>query len=319
MTPSPKPTSRLLRRLRACAAALALLGGGAALADPGLAVVYPDIGQPYRAVFEKIIEGIEDKTGARVNSYAVGGNAEPAEVRALLRRQDARVVIALGRQGSRVVAGLDRGVVIGGVVSPPENDATGLAGIALSPDPGLLFARLKTLMPGVKRVHLVYDPRHTGWLLRFARDAARVQGLELLAQEAADLRGAVRLYQELFASADSRRDAIWLAQDPTTAEEGSILPLVLQESWNRNLVVFSSNFSHVRRGALFSLYPDNVEMGRSLAALALAHLTSGDHAQRGMQPLRDVRMAINVRTARHLGMSFTSQQLRGFDLVFPEP
>jgi putative ABC transport system substrate-binding protein len=92
--------------------------------------------------------------------------------------------------------------------------------------------------------------------------------------------------------------------------------MVLQESWNRNLVVFSSSFGHVRRGVLFSLYPNNAGLGRHLAGVALAFLASGDYGVRGMVPLRDVLVAVNLRTTKHLGVSANRQQ--GADMVFPE-
>lgn len=284
-----------------------------------LAVVYPDIGEPYRAVFDKIIEGIEDKARPRVASYPVSSSTDIGELKSTLRRQDAKVVIALGRQGMKVAMALDRNidVVVGGVVTVPENEARGLSVISLSPDPALLFARLKALMPTAKRVFTVYDPSHNGWLMRLAKEAARAQGMELVAYEAQDLRSAVRLYQDIFAAADSRKDALWLPQDPSTVEERSVLPLVLQESWNRGLVVFSSSLGHVRRGVLFSLYPNNLELGRSLAGSALNILASGDHTRRGMMPLRDVLIAVNLRTAKHLGLDLSAQH--GFDMVFPEP
>lgn len=296
--------------------AVAALARGA---EAPIAVVYPDIGEPYRAIFEKIVEGIEDWAGPRVVKYAVKPSADIAELKTALRRQDARVVIALGRQGMKAVAP-DRGraIVVGGVVTVPESEARGLSVVSLSPDPSLLFARLKALMPAAKRVFVVYDPRNNAWLMRLAKEAARAQGLELVAYEAEDLRGAMQQYQAVFAAADSRTDALWLPQDTTTVEEGSVLPLVLKESWNRGLAVFSSSFGHVRRGVLFSLYPDNVELGKSLAGLALGILASGNHGGHGMMPLRDVRIAVNLRAAQHLGLDLSRQQ-RGFDLVFPEP
>ena len=36
-----------------------------------IAVIYPDIGEPYREIFTEIISGIEDKVGAPVASYPV--------------------------------------------------------------------------------------------------------------------------------------------------------------------------------------------------------------------------------------------------------
>lgn len=286
--------------------------------DASIAVIYPDIGDPYRSVFMQIIEGIEAKAKVAVANYAVGANVDIGELKNALRRQDAKVVIALGRQGLKVASALDRniGVVVGGVLAAPENEMRDLPIVSLTPDPALLFSRLKGLMPAARRVFTVFDPRQNGWLIHLAKDAARAQGLELVAYEAQDLRGAMRAYQEILGAADSRQDALWLPQDSTTVEESAVLPMVLQESWKRNLAVFSSSFGHVRRGVLFSLYPNNVELGRYLAGSALGFLASGEHGARGMMPLREVLMAVNLRTARHLGLNPGRQP--GFDMTFPE-
>lgn len=287
--------------------------------DGNIVVLYPDVGEPYRSVFAKIIEGIEDRARGRTLAYAVGANQSSAELVDELRRQGVRVVIALGRNGLKAAAGLDRdiGVVAGAVVSAPEADMRGMTVHSLAPDPMLLFDRLRAMMPGARRVFVVYDPRQNAWLLRLAREAARANGLELVAQEAPDLKTAMRLYQEVVAGADPRRDALWLPQDSVTVEESAVLPVVLQEAWNRGLAVFSSSVAHVKRGALFSLYPNNVELGRSLAGTAISQLTGNSGPARGVLPLKDVLMAVNVRTASHLGLGVAHRQL-SFDMVFPE-
>jgi putative ABC transport system substrate-binding protein len=136
-------------------------------------------------------------------------------------------------------------------------------------------------------------------------------------QEADDLKSALRFYQEAFASADPRRDVLWLPQDSTVVDESAVLPLVLQESWNRGIAVFSSSVSHVKRGVLFALYPNNLELGRSLAISAQAAL-AGAPPPKGLLPLRETLVAVNLRTANHLGIPIGSRQ-QTFDLVFPEP
>jgi putative ABC transport system substrate-binding protein len=288
------------------------------MGDTPIAIVYPDIGEPYRSVFEQIIAGIGDKAKARVVNFAVAPNVDVDELKSKLRRQNVKVVIALGQQGMKIAAKLDRdmGVVVGGVIAPPANEMRDVPVNSLSPDPALLFSHLKVLMPAVRRVFAVYDPRQSGWLINRAKEAARMQGLELVAYEAQDLRSAVHVYQDIFASVDSRHDALWLLQDSISSENGSVLPLVLQESWNRNLAVFSSSSSHVRRGVLFSLYPDNAAMGRHLAETALEFLDSGEYGQHGMILLQEVLMAINLRTADHLGLK-PGKKLE-FGMVFPE-
>ncbi|HYM48128.1 MAG TPA: ABC transporter substrate binding protein [Burkholderiaceae bacterium] len=289
-------------------------------ATGAIAVIYPDIGEPYRGVFVKIIEGIEDKAQRRVTSIAVGTDVNVDDVTTELRKQNIKVVIALGRHGLNVASGLHRdiGVIAGGVISVPETESRPVAVLSLAPDPALMFARLKAFMPAARRVFVVYNPQHNAWLVRLAREAAAAHGLELIAHEATDMKSAVLQYKKIFSQVEARRDALWLPQDPTTVEDSTILPLVLQDAWNGTLPVFSSNVAHVRRGVLFALYPNNVELGRNLAGSALNYLSSGDASARKIAPLKDVLVAVNVRTAGHLGIQLSMQQQQRFDLVFPQ-
>jgi len=289
-----------------------------ATSDGNIAVIYPDIGEPYRSVFTQIIGGIEAKAKRHIANFAVGPNVDVGELNNSLRSQNTKVVIALGRQGVKVASTLDSniGIVVGGVLTATENEMHDHEVNSLSPDPALLFSRLKGMMPGVRRIFTIYDPHQNAWMMRLAKEAAHAQGLELVTYEAQDLRTAMKKYQDIFAAADSSQDALWLPQDSTTVEESTVLPMVLQESWSHNLAVFSSSFGHVRRGVLFSLYPNNDELGRHLAGSALGYLATGENESTGMIPLREVLMAINLRTAKHLGVNTGRQQ--SFDMTFPE-
>lgn len=281
-----------------------------------LAVLYPDIGEPYARVFSSIIDGIDSGSGSKVLRYAVGDSFDAEALSDELRRQQVRVVIALGRNGLRAANTLNRdiGVVAGGIVSAPEDHALRGMLISLAPDPALLFARLKTVSPDVRRVVVVFEPRQNNWLIAIAREAAGAQGLELVALEASDIKSAAEHYRDFFADADPRRDALWLLQDRITANDSAILPLVLQSSWEQGIVVFSSSAPHVQRGVLFALYPNNDALGRSLAAAALS-VADGTAPAHAMRPLRDVLAAYNTRTARRLGLD---TDVRAFDLVFPD-
>lgn len=285
-----------------------------------IAVVYPDLGEPYRSIFATIVEGIENKAKLPVRSYPLADETGRGDLNAQMKRDGIRVVIALGRQGLKATAGLDRSlpVVVGGVLAVPDMESANVLSISLTPDPALLFAHLKDLLPNVKRVFVIYNPHYNDWLIKLARDEAKAQGLELVAYEARDLATAARLYQSVFASSDARHDALWLPQDATTVDESTILPLVLRESWNRGLPVFSSSFLHVKKGALFALYPNNLELGKTLAVTA-QNVLSGESRRHGVLPLREVQTAVNLRTANHIGLNIGYQQQRDFDFIFPEP
>jgi putative ABC transport system substrate-binding protein len=297
----------------------------AASDEPGrsIAVVYPDIGEPYRGVFNALIEGVEERIKGRVGTFAVNANTSSTELASELKRRDIKTVVALGRQGLKAVSSLDRSINLtaAGVLSVSESEAQNFPIHSLAPDPALLFARLKSLMPAVRRITVVYDPRQNSWLIRLAREAAKAYGIELLAREATDLKSALHLYQEALSSADPKQDVLWLPQDSTTVDDNAVLPLVLQEAWEQSLVVFSSSVTHVKRGALFALYPDNLELGRTLGAWAATASTpaaSAAASTRGVIPLRQVLLAVNTRTAAHLGISLSNSPPR-ISMVFPEP
>jgi putative ABC transport system substrate-binding protein len=235
-----------------------------------------------------------------------------------LRKRDVRVVIALGRSGLKAAAALDRmiGVVAGCVLGAPEAQAQTYTVHSLAPDPALMLAQLRRLLPAARRVFIVHDPQQNAWLARLGAEAARVAGMELVALEVEDPRRALRAYQDVFPSIDPKRDALWLPQDTTAVEETTLLPLVLQEAWQRGFAVCSSNVAHVRRGVLFALYPDNPALGRSLGQSALDTL-AGRRPARGMLPLRDVLVAANHRTAAHLGIELDLRNHR-IDKLYPE-
>lgn len=290
--------------------------GQASAPREGVPVLYPELGEPYRSVFSQIVAGIDERLAGRIDRLVLPAQGDPAALSNELQKRRPRVVLALGRAALRLALNLETEVVGSGIISPAEGDSRSAALLSLAPDPQLLFQRLRQLAPGVRRITLVYSQRHSGWLVQAARDAAKQLGLDLRPFEAEDLKTALHHYQDFFAQATAQ-DALWLPQDPSTVDEAAVLPLVIQESWNRSLVVFSSNLSHVRRGALFSLYPNNTELGRSLGNTALA-LLARTHPPRGPQPLRDVHAALNTRTASHLGMDLPLPLQRSYDLLLPE-
>lgn len=299
-----------------------ILGIGAAAAEPparAIAVLYPDIGEPYRSVFSKMIAGIEETAKGRVTQIAIAPRPNRQDIASELHRQDVRVAIVLGRNGLKFAANLDQGlgVVVGGVITAPEDEVRNYTVSSLTPDPAQLFARLRKFIPHAKRVFVVFDPNQNAWLMRLAKAAALERGIELVAYEAGDLKTAMSQYQKIIATIEPGKDALWIPLDTSTVDESFVMPMLLQEAWARNLTLFSSNAAHVPRGALFSLYPDETAVGRHLAEYALGYLFPGDAPPRGVIPLKAALLSVNTRTARHLGLAIADMK-PGASRIFPE-
>ncbi len=236
-----------------------------------------------------------------------------------MREDKVDVVVSLGRAGLEAAKALSETftVVIGAVMIAPGQEIQGLSGISLAPDPDILFERLQYIVPNTKEITVIFDPNQTAWEIEHAQKMAKAHGFLLTASSARDIQQSSSLYKQILVEIKDNSIALWLPRDSLAITEQTLLPIVLKEAWEKNFVVFSSSLDHVRKGALFSPYPDNVGMGRSLAELALQQNQSGSNKTASIKPLRDLLFAVNLRTAEHLGLQFSNQTQREFGLVFP--
>lgn len=294
---------------------------------PNIAVLYPELDEPYRSLLGKIMQGIEQRveqraTG-RVIPMAITAPANPQEVSAALQRNHVRATIALGRAGLQLAKQLQhmgtpgRGMLVGAVATVSEADVRGLTVASSAPDPAELLDHLGNFRPRIKRVFVVYDPSQNHWMVHLAQAAAAARGMELRAFEASDLRSAMQHYHSILASMDADTDALWLPLDTVTVNDTVVLPFVLQEAWTHNLVVFSSNQDRVRRGVLFGLYPDELALGHHLADLAWQQMHATKPRPGTVLPLKNALLAVNMRTAAHLGIDRASLEA-GAQRVFSQ-
>ncbi|HEX5054872.1 MAG TPA: ABC transporter substrate binding protein [Gammaproteobacteria bacterium] len=278
------------------------------------------MGQPYQEVIDSIIQGIREQTGSSIELYSLKGGMEETKLNPWLEQHKIKVVIALAKQGLEATNKLPPTVsrILAAVLSPPTEKIPYAGGISLTPDPEIVFAKIRQLSPVTRRVIVVYDPGTNDWLIQSAKTAAAKMELELAAVPAQDLREAAASYVHLQEKGLGKTDLIWLLNDPNTVDQNTILPFLLKTSWSDHFAVISNNPGHVKRGVLFSLYPDYGNMGKSIGKLALQVAANGNHVNKPMAPLQDVLTAVNLRTAEHLDLVYSQKEQEAFDLVFPE-
>lgn len=307
-----KSSARPRAVLAALAAVLCFSSSAIRSESPAIAVLHPDLNE-YNAVFESITGGIAKNTAGPVDRIPLAENYSRADLKERLARGSTKGVVALGRRGIEAVQRLDwKGpTVIGAVIRDDSLNAHRFPGISLDPDPRKVLGYVKRLAPKIRRVHAVVDPERNAWLVE--RSRAAELGLALVVKEAGTKRAAAMAYRDVLSEIDAEHDALWLPLDPTFDE--ATLRLVLSEAWKRRLVVFSSAPEHAQRGALFSFYPDYPAIGRRLASL-LQEQPGADPLIGSIRPTTDIKLAVNLRTARHLGLEFGREVEATFEVVF---
>ena len=282
-------------------------------ASNSITVLYPDVRAPYNQIFDQIIAGIHQENDGNLRTIALGKSANLPQTIQQLDNPNTEMIVGLGKRGYMVAKQLykKKPVVVGALPIKPN----GISGISLLASPGVLFDSLQELAPQIKRVAVLYTATNQ-WQIDLARMRAKQVGLELMEMEVNNIKQALAEYDQLLKKLDSKTDAIWLPLDPVTANERVILPKLLEDSWEKNFILFSSKPAHAKKGALFSLYPNHFELGKRLAKM-LKRMYK-EKQKIGVKPLSDMNLAVNLRTAAHLGLSYDNKQKDKFHLVFPE-
>lgn len=310
----------------ALVALICILGSYSATAQPSqpsfLAVIYPGLPAPYGGVISSIVSGIQEQARNPVRLYPLGNGHDISELEQAAKQGRVAAIITLGKSSYTAVEQW-RGkipIVIGASLMTPDAKESGVTGISLAADPELLLAHLKRIEPSVKKLHIVYSPKYSSWLVDLAKAAAKKFNLEFHAYKSRDISSSALIYRDVLNASHPGEDAILLLPDPVAVDSRITLPLLLRGAWNNDVILFSSNPAQVKRGALFALYPNNKKMGGSLAKLAESNIkANAKDIKNTILPLTDLLAAINVRTAEHLGLTISSKERKGYELIFPAP
>lgn len=278
-----------------------------------LLVLYPQVSPAYDQIFLEIIAGIESHPATSHQILPVLPTTTQQEISNYINKNDIDAVIALGKQTYDLAHGFKTRlpVIHGGLLINPN----GHSGISLMGAPEQFFSHLSEIAPNVKRVYTVYNEENSGWIIRLAQQSAKARGIELKAYAANDLREAAQKFKGIVDQSRDSSDGIWLLLDNILPDK-TIMPIVLEAAWQRQVVIFSSNPSHTRRGALFALFPDHGQMGHSLAGLALEKISERPR-QATVIPLSNLKVSLNRRTASHLGINYTQPAEEEVDVIYP--
>ncbi len=288
------------------------------LAASKVGIIIPELRAPFNEIFDSVADGIESELGKPTSRLILEKNYSPGKVTGWLSANKIDAVITLGSRGKKAAVYLpnEMPIVLGGLLSAPS-PTNPHPGLALTPEPGAMFGLLKKLDASRSKVVVVYNPLKYQWLIDLAKRQAVENKLQLVEYKATDLKQAAIIYNEVLSGSELDKTALWLLQDRTVVDSKVVLPFILEKSWQRDMIVFSSALGHVSKGVLFAMYPNNVAHGEQLAEMLQQVKTGGSKYGNRIYPSSGLQKAINSRTAEHLGIKKTKSELREYDVVFP--
>jgi len=270
------------------------------------------------AAYNQAVAGFRAEMGeaASLTEYdLVGDVARGKKMARKLRGSDAGLVVAVGLKAALVakVELPDLPIIYCMVLDPEKHDLRGpnLSGISLRVPMERQFSTMRSLLPKLKSVGVLYDPDKTGPLIEEARRLAGRSGIELVDRQVRsekDLPGALR-------SLTGKIEALWLVPDSTVLTEESIR-FVLGTSLDHNIPVIGFSSEFVRNGALAGLSISPEDIGRQVGVLTKRTMNGSNSSLPATVPPDRIRLAVNLKTAKYLGLALSPELIGRADEVY---
>jgi putative ABC transport system substrate-binding protein len=296
-------TASPFRHAAALVAFGALVVASPVLATPTRLVVVQGGDSPRLA---STLEALRSRASLSIEHVTMSATDERA-LQALLDRagRDA-VIVALGPRASDFVARTPRSAPQVHCLAGPDALRAGLPGVPADVPFEQQAQWLAKLVPGARRVALLFDPAH---------NERRAQALATVLSDAGYrlLMHPVSAPAALPAALDAvagRADVLLALPDPTVYARESARGILLF-SFRKRIPVIGPNEGWVRMGALYALDWDYAEVGATCARLAER---AGRDGRTGIVlPNPRPRVTVNERTADQLGLRWTREALHGVD------
>lgn len=288
-------------------------GAGRAVAAEHKAVLfYPELRAPFSNVFDEMIRGVETVFHGDIRRVSISKSTTSEEIGEILTQEAPELIFTLGSRTLQVVGEHKPQVPV--LAAGITRNGSSTTGISMLPDPWVVFDKLFLIKGKVDRVYVVSRADRYDEQLERAGDYLNTVNSTLEPIRVASIQEAAKAYRRILDRVKPG-DAIWILPSAPYLDN-SVLSVILEQAWKRRILVFSSNPSHVKRGVLFAVYPDNLGMGVSLGKLG-NRVIAKDDIEHGLQPLRDVLLAVNERTTKHLGIDLDEKARSEINLMLP--
>jgi len=191
-------------------------------------------------------------------------------------------------------------------VRPPN-----VTGAAMDVPVTMQFERMKEVIPGLKRVGVIYNPKLTADSIREAAQAADQLGLSLVDIPVADEAEVIREVGAL----KGRVDALWSVADSTVFTPRSVDAILLLTL--RDAIPFVGlSPSFVKAGALLSFSCDYQDVGAQSGEIAVEILKGKRAAELSVAYPRHVSLYLNLNTARAIHLEISQRIQAEFQIEF---
>lgn len=261
--------------------------------------------QNFRAKpYAEALRGFRTSCNATVHELVISElNGE--DVAAEIRRRKPDLILAMGMDSLLKVRKIKEKPVVYLMVLNPDsalNGETNITGVSMEIPPEKQLVHFRKVLPRLKRIGLIYNPKTTSHLVARALKAAERSGIELKALKASKHGD----FPELLNSMKGNIDAYWMLPDSMIITPQSVEYLIFYSMQNR-IPVFTFSEKYLRIGAFLSLEINTFTMGKQAGEMARKILSGTSIAELSRMDAYDAILTVNQKVAQKLGISVSSE------------
>ncbi|MGQ0810784.1 MAG: ABC transporter substrate-binding protein [Nitrospiraceae bacterium] len=270
------------------------------------------------AAYSQAIEGFKSSApnSWAFTEYNLDGNLERGRKLAQkIRASDATLVFAVGLKAALAakLEIVDIPVIFSMVLDSAKHDLTmpNMTGVLLEVPIDRQLATIRSILPSVKRIGVLYDPSKTINTIEEARRQAKAYGFELVLGQVSSEKQVPTALRGMLGTVG----ALWLVPDSTVLTDES-LRFILNSALDQNVPVIGFSPEFVKSGALLSVSVNYGDVGRQSGLLAKKVIESQAPLSIRAVSADRIKIAINLKTARFLGIEVPKEVENRADEIY---
>ncbi len=245
--------------------------------------------------------------GTTYTEYDLRGDLERGKQLARkIRASDSALVVAVGLKAALAakLEIVDIPVLYMMILDPLKHRLTAdnMTGVLLEIPTDRQFKIMRTFLPTLRRIGMMYDPDKTAPKLKEASSRAPAYEFQLQGFPVENEKEVPQQLRTLL----SESEALWLIPDSTVLTDESIR-FILESALAKQIPVIGFSSEFTRLGALLSLSIDYGEVGREAGLLAKRILNGEQRLPLTPVSVQRVRITVNQKTARYLGVTIPKE------------
>ena len=245
--------------------------------------------------------------GSTYVEYDLRGDIERGKQLARkIRASNSSLVIAVGLKAALVakLEIIDTPILYMMILDPLKHrlNAENMTGVLLDIPIDRQLKVMRTFLPTLRRIGMLYDPDKTGAKLKEAESQASVNNFQLQGFPVLNEKEVPQQLRALL----SESEALWLIPDSTVLTDESIR-FILESALAKQVPVIGFSSELTRLGALLSLSIDYGEVGREAGLFAKRILNREQPLPLKPVLVQQIKITVNQKTARYLGVTIPKE------------